>query len=173
MLWRKIFDFTVIFLLIILLTASWFILFKWKKEIASLNQEIETLNNQLEISNIEIKALKSLTDDINRWFDVSIVEAIIWNTRSWFEWWFQSIKSYLSELNKEAKIIKENQSIILTKIEKYENLLNWFNWKTDNIKRSIEEISQKYDWSNNKYYDLSSELRNLEQRIQTIEYKVK
>lgn len=165
--WNKIFNSIVVFLLLCSLWFSWFLYFNSKKNISSLNYEIETLTNELNNSKAELTALKSFTDSINRWFDVNVVEAIISNTRSWFEWWFQSIKSYLVDLNKEVKTLKENQAIILTKIDKYEEMTKWLDSKS-NLKDMIEKAWKNQENWNNLYYQLQTKIRDLETKVQTL-----
>lgn len=168
---NKVFNFIVVLLLLCSLSFSWYMFMTNKKVMSSMNYEIESLNTELTNTKTELQALKSFTDSINRWFDVNVVEAIISNTRSWFEWWFQSIKSYLIDLNKEVKTLKENQAIILTKIDKYENMTKWIDPK-QNIKAMIDESKNSWNKWLDQIYDVQASVRNLTNRIQELEQKI-
>lgn len=168
---NKVFNFIVVLLLLCSLSFSWYMFMTNKKVMSSMNYEIESLNTELTNTKTELQALKSFTYSINRWFDVNVVEAIISNTRSWFEWWFQSIKSYLIDLNKEVKTLKENQAIILTKIDKYENMTKWIDPK-QNIKAMIDESKNSWNKWLDQIYDVQASVRNLTNRIQELEQKI-
>lgn len=168
---NKIFNISIIVLLIVSLGLNGFLFFKTNKISKTLEGNEVEIRNEIELQNSKIESIKTFSESLSKWFDINTVESVVSNTRAGFESGFQSIKSYLVELNKEVKTLKENQAILLTKIQNYETLLSWFK-EEDNIKREFQGVKALIDSSANGTKGFSDAINTINLKLKEIENRL-